>query len=103
MVPIVEALRLLSRHFDEDILRLFRHVQTASFFRFNGQFYEQTGGVAMGLGMHFRDSPVTNKSTVSRPVKRFRDTGSVQDRNRSGRPSVFSDDTERGGNFQHLI
>jgi hypothetical protein len=40
----------------------------------------------------FRDSPVPNKSTVSRLVNRFRDTGSVQDRNRSGRPSVLSDD-----------
>jgi hypothetical protein len=49
----------------------------------------------------FRDtfpySPVPNKSTISRLVNRFRDTGSVQDRNRSGRPSVLSDDTERGG------
>jgi hypothetical protein len=48
MVPIVEALRLLSRNFDEDILRLFRHMLTSSFSRFNGQFYEQTDGVAMG-------------------------------------------------------
>jgi hypothetical protein len=48
MVPNVEALRLLSRHFDKGILRLFRHVLTSSFFRFNGQFYEQTNGVAMG-------------------------------------------------------
>jgi hypothetical protein len=31
MVPIVEALRLLSRHFDEGILRLFRHALTSSF------------------------------------------------------------------------
>jgi transposase len=39
------------------------------------------------------DSPVLNKSTVSRLVNRFRDTGSVQDRNRSGRSSVLSDDS----------
>ncbi|XP_033609102.1 uncharacterized protein LOC117282660 [Cryptotermes secundus] len=37
---------LLGRHFAEDILRLFRHVLTTSYF--NGQFYEQTDGVAMG-------------------------------------------------------
>jgi hypothetical protein len=49
MVPIVEALHLLSQHFDEDILRLFHHVLTCSFFRFNSQFYKQTDGVAMGL------------------------------------------------------
>jgi hypothetical protein len=47
MVPIEEALRLLSRHFDEAILH-FRHVRTSSIFSFNGQFYEQTDGVAMG-------------------------------------------------------
>jgi hypothetical protein len=36
---------------------------------------------------------VPNKSTVSRLVNRFRDTGSVQDRNRSGRPSELIDDS----------
>jgi hypothetical protein len=45
MVPIVVAPRLLSRQFDEDILRLFHHVLTSPF---NRQFYEQTDGVAMG-------------------------------------------------------
>jgi hypothetical protein len=42
MVPIEEALRLLTRHFDEAILRLFRHVLTSSFFSFNGQFYDHS-------------------------------------------------------------
>jgi hypothetical protein len=41
----------------------------------------------------FPDSPVPNKCTVSRLVNRFRNTGSVQDENRSDRPSVFSDDS----------
>jgi hypothetical protein len=41
----------------------------------------------------FPDSPVPKKSTVSRLVNCFRGTGSVQDRNRSGRPSVLSDDS----------
>jgi hypothetical protein len=36
----------------------------------------------------FPDSPVPRRSTISRLVNRFRDTGSVQDRNRSGWPSV---------------
>jgi hypothetical protein len=57
----------------------------------------------------FPDSPVPNKSTISRLVNRFRDTGSVQDKNRSGRPSVFSYDSLddirqrllRSGLFQH--
>jgi hypothetical protein len=48
MVPIEEALRLLSRHIVETILRLFSHVLTFSFFSFNGKFYKQTDGVAMG-------------------------------------------------------
>jgi hypothetical protein len=51
----------------------------------------------------FPDSPVPNESTLSRLVNRFRDTGSVQDRNRSGRPSVLSDGTERGVYFEHVI
>jgi hypothetical protein len=39
------------------------------------------------------NSPVPNNSTLSLLVNRFRDTGSVQDRNRSGRPSVLSDNS----------
>jgi hypothetical protein len=39
---------LLRRHIDEDILRLFRHVLTTSYFSLKGQFYEQIDGVAMG-------------------------------------------------------
>jgi hypothetical protein len=44
-VPVREAMSLLGRHFAE----LFRHVLTASYFSFAGQFYEQTDGVAMGF------------------------------------------------------
>ena len=47
-VPIVESLDLLSQHFSEDILALFRHVLTSTYFFIGGQFYEQTDGVAMG-------------------------------------------------------
>jgi hypothetical protein len=58
----------------------------------------------------FPDSPVPNESTISHLVYRFRDTGSVQDRNRYGRPSVLSDDNMddirqpllRSGHFKHL-
>jgi hypothetical protein len=41
----------------------------------------------------FPDSPVPNKSTVSRLVNRFRDTRSVQDRNHSDWPSVLGDNS----------
>jgi transposase len=59
----------------------------------------------------YPDFSVSNKSTVSRLVNRFYDTGNMQDRNRSGRPSVLSDDSSddirqtllRFGHFQHLI
>jgi hypothetical protein len=47
-VPIKETMDLLGSHFEEDILGLFRHVLTTSYFTFNGQFYRQTYGVAMG-------------------------------------------------------
>jgi hypothetical protein len=47
-VPIRETMDLLGRHFEEDVLGLFRHILTTSYFTFNGQFYGQTDGVAMG-------------------------------------------------------
>jgi len=47
-VPIVDSLELLSHHFEDDVLALFIHVLTSTYFCFNGQFYEQTDGVAMG-------------------------------------------------------
>jgi hypothetical protein len=55
----------------------------------------------------FPDSPVPNKSAVSRLVNCLRDTGSVQDRNRSVasnmRKRVNACFAERSGHFQHLI
>jgi hypothetical protein len=52
----------------------------------------------------FPDSPVPNKSTISRLVNRFRDTGSVQDRNRSNiRKRVNACIAERGEHFQHFL
>jgi len=47
-VPIVDSLELLSHHFEEDVLALFKHVLTSTYFCFDGQFYKQTYGVAMG-------------------------------------------------------
>jgi hypothetical protein len=46
-VPMKEAMDLLGRNF-EDVLGLFRHVLTTSYFTFNEQFYGQTDDVAMG-------------------------------------------------------
>jgi len=47
-VPVVDSFTLLSHHFEDDVLALFRHVLTSTYFCFDGQFYEQTDGVAMG-------------------------------------------------------
>jgi hypothetical protein len=47
-VPIRETMNLLSQHFEEDILTLFCHILTSSYFSYTGQFYEQIDGVAMG-------------------------------------------------------
>jgi hypothetical protein len=47
-IPIVDSLELLSHHFEEDVLALFKHVPTSTYFCSDGQFYEQTNGVAMG-------------------------------------------------------
>jgi hypothetical protein len=47
VVPIGGDLHFLSWHFEHNIWRLFCHVLTSSLFRFNGQFYEETSGVAV--------------------------------------------------------
>jgi hypothetical protein len=44
----LDSLSLLSQHFEDDILALFKHVLTSTYFCYDGQFYEQTDGVAMG-------------------------------------------------------
>lgn len=41
----------------------------------------------------FPDAKVPNKSSICRLFHRFRDTGSVNDRKRTGRPSVLTDDS----------
>jgi hypothetical protein len=48
-VPIRDLLQLLNKKKKKkDILDLFRHALTSTYFCFNGQYYEQTDGVAMG-------------------------------------------------------
>jgi hypothetical protein len=46
-VPIVDSFELLSHHFKDDVLAIFKHVLTSTYSCFDGQFYEQTDGVAM--------------------------------------------------------
>jgi len=47
-VPVEESLTLLCKHFNKDILTLYKYVLTSTYFCVDGQFYEQTDGVAMG-------------------------------------------------------
>jgi hypothetical protein len=47
-VPVEESLTLLSQHFKDEILALYKHVLTSTYFCVDGQFYEQTDEVAMG-------------------------------------------------------
>jgi hypothetical protein len=47
-VPVEESLTLLSQHFKEEILALYKHVLTSTYFCVDGQFYKQTDRVAMG-------------------------------------------------------
>jgi hypothetical protein len=51
----------------------------------------------------FYDSLVPNKSTVSRLVNRFRDTGTLHRVASNMRKGVNACIAERGGHFQHLI
>ena len=46
-VPILDSLKLLSRHFDKDILSLFKHTLTSTYFCFEGEYCEQRYGVAI--------------------------------------------------------
>jgi hypothetical protein len=52
-VPVREAMSFLGRHFEEDILRLFHHVLTSSYFSFAGQF---TNKLTVQMWVHL--SPV---------------------------------------------
>ena len=47
-VPVEESLTLLSQHFNKEILSLYKHVLTSTYFCVDSQFYEQTDGMAMG-------------------------------------------------------
>jgi hypothetical protein len=47
-VPNGDSLELLSQHFKKNILYLFRHALTSTYFCFYGQYFEQIDGVAMG-------------------------------------------------------
>jgi len=82
-VPIVDSLERLSHHFEDDVLALFKHVLTSTYFCSDGQFYEQMDRVATGSPL----SPVianffmedfekkTTEQATHKPVCWFRYVG----------------------------
>jgi Reverse transcriptase (RNA-dependent DNA polymerase). len=56
-VPIADSLELFSYHFEDDVQALFKHILISTYFGFEGKFYEQTDGIAMGSPL----SPATAK------------------------------------------
>ncbi|XP_071442250.1 uncharacterized protein [Hetaerina americana] len=47
-VSLTDTLRLLDAKFDAATVMLFRHVLTSTYFLYDGQYFEQADGVAMG-------------------------------------------------------
>jgi hypothetical protein len=47
-VLVVDSLTLFSRYFNHEILSLYKHVLTSTYFCIDIQLYEQTAGAAMG-------------------------------------------------------
>jgi hypothetical protein len=51
----------------------------------------------------FTDYTVPNKSTLSRLLNRFRDTGTLQRAASNARKRLNANITERGGHVRHLV
>jgi hypothetical protein len=47
-VPIDDIIQLLSAKFNKQTVDLFRHVLTTTYFLYDGSFYDQKDGVALG-------------------------------------------------------
>jgi len=48
MVPIKTVMEQIERDFSRDLAKLFRHCLTTIYFQWQGEFFEQNDGVAMG-------------------------------------------------------
>jgi hypothetical protein len=55
-VPLEDTLLLLQQHFHDQTISLFKQVLITTYFLYNGAFYDQTDGVAMGSPPRSRDS-----------------------------------------------
>jgi hypothetical protein len=64
-VQITEVLKLLTQHFDEDILRLFCHFLTSSFFSFCSQLnilsvLHMVTPLSLGIANHCKEEQATH-------------------------------------------
>ncbi|XP_046394714.1 uncharacterized protein LOC124162253 [Ischnura elegans] len=69
-----DTLRLLAEKFDADMVQLFHHVLTSTYFQYHGEFYEQSDGVAMGSHLspaiaNFFVEDFEEKALSSAPLK----------------------------------
>jgi len=48
MVPMKTAMEQIEQDFPLDIAKLFKHCLTTTYFQWQGEFFEQNDGVAMG-------------------------------------------------------
>ncbi|XP_048519274.1 uncharacterized protein LOC125503262, partial [Dendroctonus ponderosae] len=70
MVPSREAMELVAREFSPDIVKLFEHCLTTTYFQWNSEFFEQTDGVAIGSPL----SPVIANYFMKKIEKNALDT-----------------------------
>jgi hypothetical protein len=79
-VPLDDTLQLLSGRFQRQTVDLIKHVHTSTYFLYNGSFYEQKDGVAMGsplipvianLYMEYFEKQAI-RSASEKPTRRYR-------------------------------
>jgi hypothetical protein len=79
-VPLEDTMQLLSQHLDKQMVVLVRHVLTTTYFLYNGSFYDQKDGAAMGSPLapvvanfymeHFEEQAMS--SATRKPTRWYR-------------------------------
>jgi hypothetical protein len=79
-VPLDDTLQLLSGRFQRQTVDIIKHVLTSTYFLYNGSFYEQKDGVAMGSALapvianfymeHFEKQAIS--SAAKKPTRWYR-------------------------------
>jgi hypothetical protein len=80
IVPLDDTIQLLSAKFNMQTVDLFRHVLTTTYFLYDGSFYDQKDGVAMGLPLapvianfymeHFEQKAIS--AAIKKPARWYR-------------------------------